>query len=85
MKSMTIHNIDGELVKLIENKAQAEGLSINKTIKKLLETALGVKLTPEKKNWNDFQEFCGLWTQEDSYTFEEKTIDTRTIDPEDWQ
>jgi hypothetical protein len=85
MKSMTVHGIDKQLADLIKSRAEAEGLSINKTIKKLLETALGVKPRPPRQNLNDFKEFCDIWTEEDLKEFEENTSDTSTIDPEDWQ
>jgi hypothetical protein len=85
MKSMTIHGIDEHLEKLIRLKAEAEGLSINKTIKKLLETALGVKPRTELNNLDDFKEFSGLWTHTDLKEFEAATTDTRTIDLNDWK
>ena len=46
MKSITIHGVDEPLSELIKSKAQSEGLSINKTIKKILESSLGVKPNP---------------------------------------
>ncbi len=85
MKSMTIHGIDDQLAKLIKSKAQSEGLSINKTIKKMLEVSLGVKPLEERKNMDVFREFYGLWTKADQNEFEEQTADTRTIDSKDWQ
>jgi hypothetical protein len=85
MKSITIHGIDDQLAELIKSKAESEGLSINKTIKKLLETSLGVRPPIEKKNWNDFKEFCGLWTQADLDEFEEKTSDFKEVNKGDWQ
>jgi hypothetical protein len=85
MKSMTIHGIDAQLAELIKSKAESEGLSINKTIKKLLETSLGIKPRPPQKNLDDFKEFCGIWTEAELKEFEEKTSDTSVIDPEDWQ
>lgn len=85
MKSMTIHGIDDQLAKLIKARAKAEGLSVNKTLKKLLEISLGVKPQPEKKNLKDFKEFSGVWDEEDLSEFEENTSSSRTIDPEDWQ
>jgi len=85
MKSITIHGIDDPLAELIKSRAQAEGLSINKTVKKLLETSLGV--TPRKKGLNrkDFEEFCGIWSDSDLAEFEENTKDLRNIDNEDWK
>jgi hypothetical protein len=85
MKSITIHGIDEQLVNLIQSKAESEGLSINKTVKKLLEVSLGVKPQNERKNLGDFKEFCGVWTQSDLDEFEEKTADLRKIDKKDWQ
>ena len=63
MKSITIRGIDKQLAELIKSKAESENLSVNKTIKKLLETSLGIKPRIEKKNLKDFKEFCGLWTK----------------------
>jgi hypothetical protein len=82
---MTIHGIDDQLAELIKSKAESEGLSINKTVKKLLEISLGVKPMPDRKNIDDFKEFCGLWTDEDFKKFEDTTSDTRKVDPEDWE
>jgi hypothetical protein len=80
MKSMTIHGIDKQLAELIKSKAESEGQSMNKTMKKLLETSLGIKPAPEKKNLDDFKEFSGLWSQADLDEFEKKTSDFRKVD-----
>ena len=85
MKSITIHGIDDQLNELIKSKAKSEGLSINKTVKKLLETSLGVRPQNERRNLNDFKEFCGLWTKADLDEFEEKTADLRNTDKRDWE
>ena len=85
MKSITIHNIDDPLTELIKSKAKSEGLSVNKTVKKLLEEALGVKPLRQAKFRSDFEEFCGIWTESDLKEFEEKTKGLRIINDEDWQ
>jgi hypothetical protein len=85
MKSITIHGIDEPLAGLIKSKAHAEGMSINKTIKKVLEEAFGIKPRHKNINRSDLEEFCGLWSESDLIEFEQKTQDLRKIDPEDWQ
>jgi hypothetical protein len=85
MKSITIHGLDDQINDLIKSKAKSEGLSINKTVKKLLETSLGVRPQNERRNLNDFKEFCGLWTKADLDEFEEKTADLRNTDRRDWE
>ena len=85
MKSITIHGIDDYLADRIKTRAASEGLSVNKTIKKLLEMSLGMKPKPEKSNVDDFIEFSGLWSESDLKEFEEHSAGVRAIDPEDWQ
>ena len=84
MKSITIHNIDEPLAELIKSKARSEGLSVNKTIKKILETSLGVKPRGSDTKRSDFEEFCGVWSETDLAEFEERTKEFRKVDSEDW-
>jgi len=69
MKSITIHGIDQPLADLIQSKARDEGLSVNKTVKKLLEEALGVKSRPKNSNRDHFEEFYGIWSKADQTEF----------------
>lgn len=85
MKSITIHKIDGPLFEIIKSKALSDGLSINKTVKKILEESLGVRPKPEGVYRNDFKEFCGIWSNNELTEFNEKAKDFEKIDPEDWE
>ena len=85
MKSITIHGIDEPLAELIKSRAQSEGLSINKTVKKLLEESLGVKPRVSGLHRGDFEEFCGIWSESELAEFEENSSDLRKIDSEDWK
>ena len=80
MKSVTIHGIDDPLAELLKSKAQTEGLSINKTVKKLLEESLGVKPWTKDINRGDFEEFCGIWSDSDLAEFDENTKDLNKVD-----
>jgi hypothetical protein len=85
MKSFTIHGVDDPLAELIKSKAREEGLSINKTIKKALEKAFGVKPRDKNTNRSDFEPFCGVWSKSELIEFESKTKELRKVDPEDWR
>ena len=85
MKSITIHGVDDPLAELIKSRAEAEGLSVNKTVKKLLEESLGVRPTNIEKNRDSFAEFCGIWTESELNEFDATTKDLREMNPEDWQ
>ena len=84
MKSITIHGLDEDLAALIKETAKLEGLSLNKTIKKLLEESLGIKIKNEKLHRGDFEEFCGLWSQTDLVKFNEQVSDFDKVEDEDW-
>jgi len=84
MKSITIHGIDNPLAELIKSKALSQGLSVNKTVKKILEESLGVKPQTIAKRRTDFEEFSGIWSDLELAEFQEKTKDLSSINHEDW-
>jgi len=83
MKSLTIHNMEQDLIKAIEQLAGATGLSQNKVVKKLLRKALG--LEGPKEPHRDFSAFCGLWSSEEAEIFEKAVRSFEQIDKELWQ
>ncbi|MCF6246253.1 MAG: hypothetical protein L3J69_02720 [Desulfobacula sp.] len=85
MKSITIHGLDEPLWSLVKSKAEFEGLSLNKTIKKLLEKALGISHYEESNRKNEFQEFSGCWSKKDLEEFNDTIIETEQIDTGDWK
>lgn len=85
MKSITIHGLDDHVHKLIQDKAKGEGLSLNRTIKKLLEESLGIRPKASGRHTDVFKEFCGIWSDEDLTEFEKETADLRQVQMEDWQ
>lgn len=83
MKSITIHGLDDPLDKLIREKARLYGLSLNKTIKKLLRDSLGIN-NRKHDNKAQFKDLFGVWSQKDLKEFEQNTKDFEKIDAEDW-
>ncbi len=85
MKSITIHGVDNPVYELLKSRAREEGLSMNKTIKKLLEESLGVKPKDKQTHRDEFEKFCGIWSDADISEFEKRTEELRKTDPGDWQ
>lgn len=83
MKSITIHNLDAELARHIEQEARSQGLSLNKTIKNLLSKALG--FTHKQIIKNDFSEFVGTMSAQEAERINKALKDFEKIDEEDWQ
>ncbi len=84
MKSITIHGLDDQLSKKISEKSQREGLSQNRTIKILLQKALGLSPQNAVDNSDAFSEFVGLWSQKEADAFDAAIADFEVIQQEDW-
>jgi hypothetical protein len=84
MKSITIHGVDDALATLIRDRARTEGQSVNKTIKGLLERALGVRPKSTDVDRARFEEFVGIWSPADLESFEGATADLSKVDEGDW-
>jgi hypothetical protein len=84
MKSITIHGIDEETEKLINERAKSAGTSVNKIVKELLSKALG---TGKDKNDHreEFLDLFGVWTEADERQFDESVRDLEAVRPEDWK
>lgn len=85
VKSITIHGLEEPLWSMIKAKSKSEGLSINKVIKKILETAFGIKPKISKEREMEFKEFCGVWSKADVSEFNKATKDFEIINKEDWK
>lgn len=84
MKSITIHNLDEPLDRLIREKAKNQGLSLNNTIKNLLAEALGLSPKQGEERKKDFLDLFGVWSEQDVQDFNKRTCDFEKIDPGDW-
>lgn len=85
MKSITIHGLDPNLWAILTARAKTEGRSLNQTIKNLLEVALGVKHVPDQPHRQDFEEFCGMWSEEETRQFTAAIADLEAVDTSDWR
>ncbi len=84
MRSITIHNLDDPLERLIVKRAKNQGMSLNKTIKILLAEALGLKPKKRPDNKDEFADLFGSWTAADARSFHKAVSDLEKIDAEDW-
>ena len=84
MKSITVHGIDGETEKLINERAKSAGTSVNKVVKELLAKALG--LGRDKNDHRDeFRDLFGVWTEDDEEQFLKAVKDLEIVEPGDWR
>jgi plasmid stability protein len=84
MKSISVHGIDEEMEKAIEERAKREGKSVNKIVKELIAKALGIGDKPPD-NRVEFADLCGVWTEAEAAEFMKLVADLEVVDAKDWQ
>lgn len=84
VKSITIHALDETLEKLISEKAERQGTSLNQTIKMLLRQSLGITPDTAKKRQAAFADIFGSWSKADEKAFTNRTKGFERVDSEDW-
>lgn len=84
-KSITIHDLEPHTAKMLRARADAEGLSLNRMVKKLLNQALGIEPREVSAQRRAFEAFCGVWTESDAREFAAATAEIREIDEGDWR
>ena len=82
MKSITIHKMENELYYLLQQRAEEYGLSLNKTVKRILRDSLDLDPFPKKRI--DLSDIAGQWSQEELKEFEDNTADLDEIDLSEW-
>jgi hypothetical protein len=85
MKSITIHQLDYTVTRMIESRAKSAGQSLNKTVKALLEQSLGIRPPEDHRHTDDFAEFLGVWDDSDLQEFERRVAMLRSVDEGDWR
>ncbi len=84
MKSITIHNLDDPLDRLLQEKARSQGMSLNKTIKSLLAESLGIRPKKPSGHKDEFMDLFGSWSAAEARSFRQSLKDFEKIDAEDW-
>jgi hypothetical protein len=87
LRQITLRKIPDEVEKIIKREANRKGLSLNKAFISLLERAAGAKGKEKKKKtlYRDLDHLSGIWTKEETQTFNKKLQLQRKIDEDLWK
>ena len=84
MRSITVHGMDPELAARLERQARESGVSLNKTIKKLLSEGLGIASAGRRGPRRDLGALCGAWSKQEASSFRKAVGGFERVDAEDW-
>jgi hypothetical protein len=83
--AITLRNIPLKLQDAIQKRADAEGLSLNRAVIRMLEEAAGQRRASGKPmRHHDLDHLAGTWTETEASAFESMLAEQRKIDPEIW-
>jgi len=87
MKTITVRNIPSALQSAIRERAEKEGLSLSKTVIRLIGEATGLSRTAAARGprYHDLDHLAGTWSEEEARIFDEHLSEQREIDPELWR
>ena len=85
MSTMTIHGLDKETERQVRAESKRTGLSLNRTLKRLLAQAVSKKVQGRRRSREGIERLCGAWSPQEAKEFEEAVKDLRQVDPEDWK
>lgn len=85
MTAITLRNIPAELREAIERRAESEGLSLNKTVIRMLEELVGARRNQGRSLHHDLDHLAGTWSREEAEAFEASLAGQRKIDAELWE
>lgn len=85
MKAITIHGLEDSVWAVLRERAKERGCSVNAMVKAILEQSLGVRRPRQQPHRQEFEEFCGMWSEQEYEEFREATSDDRRVEPEEWR
>ena len=84
MTAITLRNIPPTLQEVIRKRAGKDGLSLNKTVIRMLEEAEGQRTTTGRELHHDLDHLAGTWSDEEAAAFDAALAEQRRVDPELW-
>ncbi len=85
LRPITLRNLPAAVARAVRERAGADGVSLNKAVIRLLEEALGLSRPKRPRINHDFDEFIGVWTEQEAREMERFLAEERRIDPEMWK
>jgi plasmid stability protein len=83
MSAITVRNIPPKLLAAIRQRADADGLSVEKTVFRMLGESAAQRKRVRELHY-DLDHLAGIWSEEEAAAFEAALIEQRRVDSEQW-
>jgi hypothetical protein len=85
MKSLSLRGIHEDLSENLKKLSQKEGISLNKTVLKLLEDSVGIKRKRRFNVYRDLDDLAGTWSSREEKEFKDKIHFFEIVDKDLWK
>jgi plasmid stability protein len=85
LKPVTLRNLPEEVAAAIVRRAERDGLSLNRTVARVLEEAVAPYARQETRVYHDLDALLGTWSRAEAEAFERALGDQREVDPDLWR
>lgn len=86
MKAITLRNLPPDVARKIRQRADKEGVSLNRAVIETLQEGLGIAGKKKgKRLHHDLDFLTGTWSKEECEEFDRALADQRRVDPEIWK
>lgn len=88
-RQLTVRGVDAQLERTLRAEARRRGLSVNRTVLRLLHEATGLDGRPVDRaaatRFDDLDRLAGTWTAEEAASFDRYLRSARAVDAELWR
>ncbi len=84
-RPITLRKLPPAVARAVRERAEADGVSLNKAVIRLLEEALGLARRKRPRINHDFDEFIGVWSEEEAQEMLRLLREQRQVEPDMWK
>ena len=85
MGAIMIRGIDEATARILKERAEKEGISVNAVLLKTLREFLGLGKKRRTAIYDDLDHLAGTWSEKDFVEFQNRIADFETVDDKLWK
>jgi hypothetical protein len=85
LRPITLRNLPPAVARAVRERAEADGVSLNKAVGRLLEEAVRTSRPERTRTHDDLDDLIGTWSDREAREMERFLSEQRKVEPERWR
>lgn len=85
LKPVTLRNLPESVAAAIVRRAKRDGLSLNRTVARVLEEAIAPYAHSGTREYHDLDDLMGTWSRAEAEAFDRALGEQREVEPDLWR